>query len=84
MAEIPFEGFAVDTRKADAVADAIAAVFEQADRVGLTTPNKLAALGIAAARVLFASQTLRDRPDTARRLAEYIVAQLTAYRAGSS
>ncbi len=78
MAEIPLEGFQVDTTKAQAMADAIEAVFRQADQAGPRTPDKLAALGIAAALVILRSKLQRSPEEVARKLADYIAAQVRA------
>ncbi len=84
MPQIPLEGFQVDTVKAQAMADAIAATFAQADIAGPRTPDKLAALGIAAALVILRSKLQRSPEEVARKLADYIVAQVRAIGAAGT
>lgn len=81
VTEVPFEGFAYDVGKAEAMADAIDAVFKQADLAGPSAPDKLAALGIAAALVIIRTRLKTAPKLAADRLAAYIVAQVNALAA---
>jgi len=78
VADIPLEGFQLDTVKAQAMADAVDVVLKQADQAGPRPADKLAALGIVAALVILRSKMQRSPEDVARRLADYIVAQVRA------
>ncbi len=81
MPEIPLEGYAIDTQRAQAMADAIDVVFQQADRVGPRPSDKLAALGIAAALVILRSKLAADPAKVIASLTEYIIAQVAALKA---
>lgn len=74
MPVVPFEGFRYDQGRAEAMADAIAATFRQAAIFEVATPDQLAALGIAAARVIMASKLATAPQYAAERLAQYVVA----------
>ena len=74
---VEFPGFAYDDGKAEAMADALAATLAHARLAEITGPDQLAALGIAAARII-AESHLRNSPGrVTRALAAFIVAWLT-------
>jgi hypothetical protein len=79
--EIPFEGFKVDSGRAEAIADACDAVLKQAALAQPSTADQLAGLGIAVALVILRSKVQRSPEDVTARLAAYIVAQVRAIAA---
>lgn len=83
MAEIPLEGFAYDSTKAQAMADAIDAVFAQAALAGPALPDKLAALGLAAALLIARSPRGLSAEKAAAALSAFIVANAQQLAAAS-
>ena len=74
MPEVPFEGFSYDQGQAEAMADTIRTVFEQARRFNVSIPSQLAALGIVAAQLILSTTRPAPVGVFAQRLAAYIVA----------
>lgn len=77
--EIPFSGFQYDQVKALAMADAVIECLALAKDAGATVPDRLAALGIAVARIVMQSRLQQDPEVAITRLAVYerlVVAQL--------
>jgi hypothetical protein len=75
VAQLPFEGMKYDHGHALAIADAIEATIGQARQLEISTGDLLAALGIAAARVIMASGLQHAPRIAVQRLADYILAQ---------
>ena len=78
MPIVPFEGFKYDQGHAEAMAEAIAATFSQADIFSVRTPDKLAALAIAAAQVINASKLAEDPQYAAERVRAFILAWIAS------
>lgn len=78
--QVPFPPFHYDDGRAEAMAEAIRAVFAQARRANVTVPDKLAALGLAAAREIHDSKLRGDPQKAAQALADYVVAWATRLR----
>jgi len=78
MPDVVFEGFRVDQARAEAMADAVLATLAIASTLDVPAVDRLAALGIAAAKVI-ASTKLRSVPQVAaERLSAYIQAYLAS------
>jgi DNA-binding transcriptional regulator YbjK len=74
VADVPFEGFKYDAGRAEAMADAIKATFDRAAVFQVSTPDQLAALAIAAARVIAASKLAKAPQYAADRFQAFLLA----------